>query len=62
MSSKMVEEQLKARDIKSDAVLDAMNNVPRHLFVSEDVQAYAYEDHPLPTGLGQTISPCGDSS
>jgi len=52
----MVEEQLKPRNITSDAVLNAMNNVPRHLFVSKDQQTYAYEDSPLPIGLGQTIS------
>jgi protein-L-isoaspartate(D-aspartate) O-methyltransferase len=55
-ASKMVEEQLKPRNITSDAVLNAMHNVPRHLFVSEDMQAYAYEDSPLSIGLGQTIS------
>jgi len=55
-ASKMVEEQLKPRNITSDAVLNAMNNVPRHLFVSKDAQAYAYEDTPLSIGLGQTIS------
>jgi protein-L-isoaspartate(D-aspartate) O-methyltransferase len=53
--TKMVEEQLKP-DIKSEAVLNAMNNVPRHLFVSEDMQSHAYADSPLPIGLGQTIS------
>jgi protein-L-isoaspartate(D-aspartate) O-methyltransferase len=52
----MVEEQLKPRNITSTAVLNAMNNVPRHLFVSEDAQVYAYEDSPLSIGLGQTIS------
>jgi protein-L-isoaspartate(D-aspartate) O-methyltransferase len=55
-ATKMVEEQLKPRNITSDAVLNAMKNVPRHLFVSEDAQAYAYEDTPLHIGLGQTIS------
>jgi protein-L-isoaspartate(D-aspartate) O-methyltransferase len=54
--SKMVEEQLIPRNITSATVLNAMNNVPRHLFVSEDMQEYAYEDSPLPIGLGQTIS------
>jgi len=52
----MVEEQLKPRNITSDSVLNAMNNVPRHLFVPKDQQAYAYEDTPLSIGLGQTIS------
>jgi len=53
---KMVEEQLKTRYIKSAAVLDAMREVPRHLFVPGDLVDDAYEDSPLPIGLGQTIS------
>jgi len=53
---KMVEEQLRARNIKSDAVLNAMLNVPRHLFVPEALQSHAYDDSPLPIGFGQTIS------
>ena len=52
----MVEYQLKNRSIKSDAVLDAMRKVPRHLFVPPDMQGYAYQDSPLPIGLNQTIS------
>ncbi|MDR3002388.1 MAG: protein-L-isoaspartate(D-aspartate) O-methyltransferase [Fibromonadaceae bacterium] len=56
LSNKMVEEQLKTRDIKSDAVFEAMNNVQRHLFVSKKLQNYAYSDSPLPIGMGQTIS------
>ena len=54
--NKMVEEQLKTRNITSEAVLDAMRNVPRHLFVPENIQGYAYDDSPLPIGAGQTIS------
>jgi protein-L-isoaspartate(D-aspartate) O-methyltransferase len=52
----MVSEQLKARNIKSEAVLEAMRSVPRHLFVPENLQKHAYDDSPLPIGLGQTIS------
>jgi protein-L-isoaspartate(D-aspartate) O-methyltransferase len=52
----MVELQLKAREIRSAAVLNAMTRVPRHLFVPEDVRPFAYDDRPLPIGLGQTIS------
>ena len=52
----MVEEQLKTRNITSEAVLNAMLNVPRHLFVPENTQNYAYDDSPLPIGAGQTIS------
>ena len=53
---KMVEEQLIPRNIKYSPVLDAMYNVPRHLFVPEHQQNHAYDDSPLPIGLGQTIS------
>jgi len=53
---RMVDEQLITREIKSEAVLDAMRNVPRHLFLPENMQNYAYEDNPIPIGWGQTIS------
>jgi len=52
----MVNEQLRSRNIRSEAVLLAMRSVPRHLFVPDHAQKYAYEDSPLPIGLGQTIS------
>ncbi|MCL2480343.1 MAG: protein-L-isoaspartate(D-aspartate) O-methyltransferase [Spirochaetaceae bacterium] len=52
----MVEYQLKTRDVKSEAVLDAMRNVERHLFVPKNLQNCAYQDSPLSIGLGQTIS------
>ncbi|MDP3718766.1 MAG: protein-L-isoaspartate(D-aspartate) O-methyltransferase [Acidobacteriota bacterium] len=53
---RMVEDQLRARDIRSAQVLDAVRKVPRHLFVPEPQRVEAYEDSPLPIGLGQTIS------
>ena len=56
LAKKMVEEQLVTRKIKSEAVLDAMRSVPRHLFVTEEMQGNAYDDSPLPIGLRQTIS------
>jgi len=52
----MVDRQLIPRGIKSTVVLDAMRNVPRHLFIPESMQSSAYDDSPLPIGLGQTIS------
>ncbi len=52
----MVAEQIQARGVTNRAVLEAMRVVPRHLFVQEALRAQAYEDHPLPIGLGQTIS------
>ncbi len=53
---RMVDEQLRARDISSSRVLDAMRAVPRHLFVPEHRRDEAYQDSPLPIGHGQTIS------
>ncbi len=37
-------------------VLQAVQNVPRHWFVPESQQRYAYADSPLPIGHNQTIS------
>ncbi len=53
---RMVETQLRARGIRDVRVLDAMDRVPRHLFVPENYRAQAYEDHPIPIGENQTIS------
>jgi protein-L-isoaspartate(D-aspartate) O-methyltransferase len=53
---RMVESQLRLRGIADQRVLDAMQRVPRHLFVPEPYRRQAYEDHPLPIGEGQTIS------
>jgi len=53
---RMVDQQLKARDIFDPRVLVAMGKVPRHLFVEPAVEPFAYEDRPLSIGAGQTIS------
>ncbi|MEE8162519.1 MAG: protein-L-isoaspartate(D-aspartate) O-methyltransferase [Anaerolineae bacterium] len=52
----MVESQLARRGIKDKRVLEAMRQVPRHLFIPEDMRSLAYCDGPLPIGHGQTIS------
>jgi protein-L-isoaspartate(D-aspartate) O-methyltransferase len=53
----MVRKQLAARGIRDPRVLDAMEKVPRHLFVSDHLVHRAYGDHALPLGqTGQTIS------
>jgi len=52
----MIESQLVRRGIKDKRVLDAMRQVPRHLFVPKDTRGLAYCDGPLPIGQGQTIS------
>ena len=53
---RMVEEQLKRRDIRDERVLSAMLSVPRHLFIPESARGGAYGDFPVPIGYGQTIS------
>jgi protein-L-isoaspartate(D-aspartate) O-methyltransferase len=53
---RMVEAQIRARGIKSEAVLAAMSKVPRHRFVPASQIRAAYRDHPLPIGHNQTIS------
>ena len=52
----MVEDQIYARGVRDQRVLDAMARVPRELFVPEDLKPFAYEDRPLPIPSGQTIS------
>src|SRR5208282_3020746 len=52
----MVEQQLRARGIRDSRVLQAMLEVPRHLFVPVEHAESAYTDQPLLIGHGQTIS------
>jgi protein-L-isoaspartate(D-aspartate) O-methyltransferase len=52
----MVRQQLVARGISEQRVLDAMAKVPREEFVAPESRAASYEDGPLPIGYGQTIS------
>jgi len=52
----MVRTQIEARGVRSERVLRAMREVPRHLFVSPEDVEEAYDDHPLGIGHGQTIS------
>jgi protein-L-isoaspartate(D-aspartate) O-methyltransferase len=54
--AKMIETQLRRRGVTDAAVLAAMEFVPRHDFVPEELRSRAYEDVPLPIGDGQTIS------
>lgn len=49
-------ERLRAQGIRDEAVLAAIGNVPRHLFVDEALAGRAYDDVALPINYGQTIS------
>ncbi len=48
--------RLRDEGISDQDVLDAIRNVPRHIFVDEALASRAYEDIALPIGMGQTIS------
>lgn len=48
--------RLRDKGVRHPAVLDAVRNTPRHLFVDEALASRAYEDTALPIGHGQTIS------
>jgi protein-L-isoaspartate(D-aspartate) O-methyltransferase len=54
--ARMVRDQLVARGILDERVIEVTRQVPRHLFVPEARRSQAYEDRPLPIGYGQTIS------
>ena len=49
-------ERLREQGIVDEAVLNVMNEIPRHIFVEEALASRAYEDFALPLGFGQTIS------
>jgi protein-L-isoaspartate(D-aspartate) O-methyltransferase len=49
-------ETLRQKGVRDLAVLHAIRQVPRHLFVPESVRHRAYDDTALPIGAGQTIS------
>jgi protein-L-isoaspartate(D-aspartate) O-methyltransferase len=53
---RMVDRQLRGRDVVDERVLTAMKRVPRELFVPEELRDRAYDDAALPIGYGQTIS------
>ena len=53
---KRMAQRLRGAGVTSEAVLNAMATVPRHLFVDAALVTQAYEDTSLPIGHGQTIS------
>jgi protein-L-isoaspartate(D-aspartate) O-methyltransferase len=56
LRARMVDEQLRSRDIVDERVLQAMERVPRELFVPDDLRGRAFDDAALPIAAGQTIS------
>ncbi|HAT77238.1 MAG TPA: protein-L-isoaspartate O-methyltransferase [Flavobacterium sp.] len=47
---------LKEKGITDKGVLDAINKIPRHLFLDSSFVDYAYQDKAFPIDAGQTIS------
>ena len=47
---------IEEKGILDGAVLAALNEIPRHLFMDSSFLEFAYEDKPFPIGSGQTIS------
>ena len=52
----MVTDQVKARGVRDERVLEAMRKVAREEFVPDRLREFAYEDSPLPIAADQTIS------
>jgi protein-L-isoaspartate(D-aspartate) O-methyltransferase len=53
---RMVADQIRARGVEDEHLLQVLEAVPRHLFVEEALASQAYEDRPVPIGMGQTMS------
>ena len=54
--AQMVRCHLRSRDITDPRVLEVMSRLPREVFIAPAYALQAYDDHPLPIGMGQTIS------
>jgi len=53
---RMVEEQIRRRGVRDERLLAVMEEIPRHLFVPQDLRHRAYADEPVSIGEEQTIS------
>ena len=49
-------EQLRGMGIRSEAILEAIRDTPRHIFIDEALASRAYDNTALPIGYNQTIS------
>jgi protein-L-isoaspartate(D-aspartate) O-methyltransferase len=56
LRARMVERQLRGREIHDECVLRAMGEVPRERFLPDEVRGDAYRDGAVPIGEGQTMS------
>jgi len=53
---KQLVETIRKKGIQDEAILSAIENIPRHLFMDSSFLEFAYQDKPFPIGSGQTIS------
>lgn len=49
-------DEVRNKGITDQRILDAINKIPRHLFLDSSFVEFAYQDKPFPIGSGQTIS------
>ena len=49
-------DKIRKKGIFDESVLHMMNEIPRHLFMDNAFEQFAYQDKPFPIGAGQTIS------
>jgi protein-L-isoaspartate(D-aspartate) O-methyltransferase len=49
-------EKIREKGIRDETVLNAIDAVPRHLFMDSSFLEFSYDDKPFPIGAGQTIS------
>lgn len=49
-------EAMNRQGVRDERVLNALREIPRHLFIDEALQSRSYDNTPLPIGHGQTIS------
>ncbi len=56
MRARRLARELQSKGVQDERVLEAIREVPRHLFVPEHLQDKAYRDHALPIECDQTIS------
>ena len=53
---KKLVDNLRSKGINNNNILDAIMNIPRHLFMDNAFINFAYQDKAFPIGSGQTIS------
>ncbi|MEN8225863.1 MAG: protein-L-isoaspartate(D-aspartate) O-methyltransferase [Bacteroidota bacterium] len=53
---KQLVQTIREKGIKDERILEAIDKIPRHLFLDSSFLEFAYQDKPFPIGSGQTIS------